>query len=457
MDHLEEKSRPTLYRSLKYWGKKPHSIWREIIEYNTNYKDIVYDPFAGSALTFFESLKSGRKPVVADINPLTLFIIEVYSGNYDMEKLITRFNVIKNIVSNTTLYRKNYIGKCMNCGKTIDIYNYRWSGNTQNGYSYKCPFCNNVYTCKESIEVYNEDLGYWKPDLNIASFQSVCSSSLKYFGSDLISDVWSSRNLEILSLIFNLINESDSDLRLPLMFAFLQTLHLTTKMCALRSEKTNRPLSTSWGRPAYMYLKNRMEQNPLLQFERSLFEKNGVIKALNSKEEYLPQYTFSQDIDDIDRVDGIVMLENSKVINGFNADFIITDPPYGPVIQYGELSCVWNCWLEKFDPKYKLNLQDEIIVNNYKGYDKYLQDMTAVLTNCKSILKNNCMVLTFNSNNTQDFDVINKAIINSGFNIKHKFLQKNKRSSEANVSATSNMSISDYYFVLEKASVCVCI
>ena len=92
---LEETSRPTLYRAMKYWGKKPHNIWHELIKMNTKERDIVFDPFAGSALTFFEAIRANRKPIIADINPLTLFIVDVYSEEYSIEKIIYYFNEIK--------------------------------------------------------------------------------------------------------------------------------------------------------------------------------------------------------------------------------------------------------------------------------------------------------------------------------------------------------------------------
>ena len=238
------------------------------------------------------------------------------------------------------------------------------------------------------------------------------------------------------------------------MFAFLQTLHLTTKMCALRSEKTNRPLSTSWGRPAFMYLSKSMEQNPLIQFKRALFEKNGVIKALESRKSYLPTYTYSTNINDLDKVDGIVCIKDSKQMKNFRADFIITDPPYGSIIQYGELSSLWNIWLENFDDKYKINLDDEIIVKKDCNYFKYMQDMDKVFSNCFDILADNGkMILTFNSNNEKDWECINSIINNSRFDFIMKYCQKNKRSSEANVNIVSDLGNSDYYFVLEKSKI----
>ena len=200
-----------------------------------------------------------------------------------------------------------------------------------------------------------------------------------------------------------------------------------------------------------MYLNNHMEQNPLIQFNRSIFGNNGLLKALESRKKYIPDYTYSTDINDIDKVDGVVCIKDSKKITNLKAKFIITDPPYGSVIQYGELSTVWNVWLEEFDSKYAINLNDEIIIKQDCDYSKYINDMTQVLLNCYNILDDNgLIIMTFNSNNIADWESINIAIKNAGLNVKLKYEQRNKRSSEANVKKTSDMSFNDFYFVMEK-------
>ena len=89
-----ESTRPAMYRALKYWGKKPHNIWNEIICEYSKPNDIVFDPFAGSGLTFFECIKAGRFPIVSDINPLTNFLIDVYSSAIDYQQLNYYFDEI---------------------------------------------------------------------------------------------------------------------------------------------------------------------------------------------------------------------------------------------------------------------------------------------------------------------------------------------------------------------------
>ncbi len=447
----EESVRPTLYRGLKYWGKKPHNIWRDLIVENTNSGDVVYDPFAGSALTFFESIKAHRKPVICDINPLTLFLVDLYSKKYDLKRLKSLALNIINKIKKMPAYKNAYVTKCMNCGKNVDIYNFKHLSEKVEYISYKCPHCHKTITqdnpiIPQLLEIKN----LWMPTFDLEKLSSVTPAFIKKIGGKDITNLWTKQNIVLLSILFNEILSVDTIEKDALMFGFLQIVHLTTKMCALRGKGANRPLSTSWGRPAYLGLTNFMEQNPIVQFERAIVGNAGVLKCLKSRDEYLPQYTYSSDIKDIENVDGIVILSDCKNIReGFKADFMITDPPYGSVIQYGELSQVWNVWLEKYDGKYKVSLEDEIIVNKNNPYSKYINDMTCVLKNCRNILKKKkTFILTFNSNNTDDWKALSTAINNSGFEVVEKCLQKNKRSSEANVQLKEGIGISDYYFLL---------
>lgn len=447
--NMEEITRPTLYRGLKYWGKKPHNIWREIILRNTNKKDIVYDPFAGSALTFFESIKIGRKPVVADINPITLFLVDVYSKKFNLDKISKLAKNIIDKAKNTRLYKQNYITTCSHCGKETDVYNYRVE-HKPFALSYKCSSCKKTLTdeCSKQIDVTR--LGLWIPDYNLDNLSSISPNFIKNIGGKNISNLWTARNLELLSFIFEEINNISATEKDALMFAFMQILHLTTKMCALRSVETNRPLSTSWGRPAYLGLRSFMEQNPIIQFERAVFGNSGAIACIKSRNAYLPKYTYSTNLKDLDKVDGIVLLQDSKEISsGFKPQLVLTDPPYGSIIQYGELSQVWNVWLERYSDRYRTSLDKEIIINKNNDYSHYVDNMTKVLTNCRLLLyPDGTMILTFNSNEVADWEALEKAIDESKLVMKEKLHQKNKRSSEANIYDKNGLGITDFYLSL---------
>ena len=456
---IKEATRPTLYRGLKYWGKKPHNIWQNIIKKNTEIGDVVYDPFAGSALTFFESIKIGRKPVIADINPITLFLVDVYSKNFDLDKIAELATKIIKKAQSTRLYKQNFTVNCSNCNRKTDIYNYRVNDAKIVAQSYRCRHCGQTITdacClhgRQDIESFGLD----KPTYRLDNLSSVTPGFIKVIGGNNITDLWTCRNLELLSFLFNEIKEIKDIEQDALMFAFLQIVHLTTKMCALRNEKTNRPLSTSWGRPAYLGLKSFMEQNPIIQFERAIFGKSGVIKCLKSRNTYLPKYTYSTNLSDLEHVDGVVLLKDSKeIFDGFKPKLVLTDPPYGSIIQYGELSQLWNVWLEMYSDKFVSHLEKEIIVNKNKSYDKYISDMTRVLANCRDLLyPDGVMILTFNSNNDNDWAALETAITKSKWFLQEKLHQRNKRSSEANVKDKTGLGITDFYLSLQRVDIAI--
>lgn len=239
-----ETTGPAMYRALKYWGKKPHNIWNEIICEYSKPNDIVFDPFAGSGLTFFECIRAGRFPIVCDINPMTNFVIDVYSAKIDFERLTDYFNEIYENVSSLRLYKDNYLCKCKQCGCETDIYNYGFEKDVCTKISYKCKHCG--ATIGEPIDGVPEcgTLNFWLPEYDISGFQTICKSSLEKFGGSDIKNIWPENALQILSAVFHSISTVAEPYRKVLTFAFLQTVHLTTKMCAARSEATNRPLST---------------------------------------------------------------------------------------------------------------------------------------------------------------------------------------------------------------------
>ena len=92
---LVEEVRPPIYTAMKYWGKKPHNIWRKYIENYTSQNGIYLDPFSGSAISAFESVKANRKVIAFDLNPLTSFIIEVFATKFDKNKFESEVNRIE--------------------------------------------------------------------------------------------------------------------------------------------------------------------------------------------------------------------------------------------------------------------------------------------------------------------------------------------------------------------------
>lgn len=450
-----ESNRPAYYRVMKYWGKKPHNIWAQLIIENTNEGDVVLDPFAGSGLTFFESIRTKRFPVIFDINPLSSFIVDVYAEQYD-EIMINHYlnEIITAVIENET-YRSHYLIKCESCQMTTDIYNYVWDHGKIISLAYKCHHCKE--TIVKPVQNINYDLhstyeGHlWKPSFDLSKLTSISKTTLEKLGGHDISTLWTGRNFEILLVIYDIIMLLPEPYKKLFLFAFIQSTHLTTKMCAARSKKSKRPLSTSWGRPAYMALNRFMEQNPMIQLTRAFHSNAGLLKALHLFEKEIGMYTVAHSIDSTN-VNGIAIQADAKEAKHYpKADFIITDPPYGNIIQYGELSIIWNIWLTNAYPHYTIHLDHEVILNESSTRKQYEQMLTVIFRNCYNSLKDGkTMIFTFNSKDADDWGSLKKVITDSGFTMRDVYLQKNRRASEANVSATKGISISDYYIVLSK-------
>lgn len=453
MRKYTESSRLAMYRAMKYWGKKPHNIWADLIEEYTNENDIVFDPFVGSGVSFFESLRLKRKPIAYDINPLSSFIADVFNSDYDEQILIEHIETILETVKNEKNYSNHYVVKCEKCKKLTDVYNYIWYQNEIVKANYKCKHCKSVIATEDiSDHQFLSYIDLWGPSFDMSNLHSISDNTIKKFGGSDISNLWTKRNFGLLKLIFSEILLTEEPYRKILVFGFLQIVHLTSKMCSVRGKDANRPLSSSWGRPAYMALNRYMEQNPANQFYRAFYSNSGLIKALHSAKVHVGSYDLTSDENSIKNHDGCIKQTNAfKESPDIKVDFIITDPPYGNIIQYGELSLIWNIWLVKAYPNYNIQLDNEIIINENKSRENYEKKLTKVFSECYQILKESkVMIFTFNSKNYEDWESVKSVIRKSGFMMEDIYLQVNRRSSEANVSSTKGIGISDYYIILRK-------
>ena len=262
-------------------------------------------------------------------------------------------------------------------------------------------------------------------------------------------------SLYLIAKIFSLIEEQDDDVKMPLLYAFIHMIHLSSKMVVARQEKGNRAFSGSWGRADYMIRKRRMEQNPVVLFERACFDKQGVKKALLNSKDRLPQKVTKNKIVSKKSYKKNQMLNYGTLdisdlldyIPEKSVDFIITDPPYGGLVQYMDLSMVWLVWLQHYDAKYTPNSNAEITVKKGSvSRDLYKKRLTQAFKNLNVVLKDDgFMVLTFHSKEMQEWNDFVNAVRDAGFVFDKVTHQYNKRSGETNVSNPYGTSGSDFY------------
>lgn len=470
---LVEEKRPAMYTAMKYWGKKPHNIWYSYIENYSN-DGVVLDPFSGSAIAAFEAVRAGNKAIAFDLNPLTSFIIEVYSTEFDLVKFRNAVERISSVVESDDTYKSYYQTACPKCGcKTAILQNFKWELGEIYECGIVCPNCNerslaspSKKQVKNGKEMENIEIPVWYPNDIFYNSPSFSDSFRENIG-DSFDKLWTRRNLYVLSLIFNeILKVKDKNIKLQLLFGFIQSVHLCSKMCVPRREQANRAFSTSWGRSAYLYSKRQMEMNPLLVFESNCLGKQSVKSALESVVEHIGKVpvvkratknnTSINVSDNWDILYGVVDIkELGKYIQKESISFIITDPPYGGLVQYLDLSNIWLVWLKKYDRKYTPQVDREITVKKgVKSVEEYNKDFTKGIKNLYYVLKDDGkIVFTFHNKDLMVWNAFLRSISEAGFRVEKVIHQQNKRTGESNVANPYGTSASDFYIRCSKSQI----
>ena len=476
---LVEDTRPPIYTAMKYWGKKPHNIWREYIQNYTPDNGIFLDPFSGSAISAFEAVKVNRKTIAFDLNPLTSFIIEVFSTKFNKKEFEKEVKKIVDEVQKDETYLKFYSTISRKTGANTIAQSFKW----EDGKLYELGV---NYTEQEILEetngrastrkfryvaepnesdqkLANEQskikIDNWFPDEPFINSPSFNANFIRAVGGNNFSNLWTRRNLYVLSKIFDIIKKNKNEnLKTQLLFGFIQSLHLTTKMSVPRRESANRPFSTSWGRSAYICANRQMEMNPLLVFEGSCLGKQSVESCLKDVEKYIGKIPktlkVSESLKNKDKLSGFDLKYGVVDINTItdyipekSVDFIMTDPPYGGLVQYLDLSSIWLNWLKNVDEKYKPNYNAEITVKNgIIDINLYQQRFTNALKNLRTVLKDEGkIVFTFHNKEIPIWNAFLKSITLAGFKIEKVIHQQNRRTGEANVANPYGTSGTDFY------------
>ena len=299
----------------------------------------------------------------------------------------------------------------------------------------------------------------WFPDEPFFNSPSFSANFIKCVGGNNFSNLWTRRNLYVLSKIFSSIKkQSDENLKKQLLFGFIQTLHLTTKMSVPRREAANRAFSTSWGRSAYICANRKMEMNPLFVFESSCLGKQSVESCLSNVEQYLGKLPkilrVSESLKNKNKLSGFELKYGTIDVNTItdyisekSIDFIMTDPPYGGLVQYLDLSSIWLNWLKNINKKYIPNYEAEITIKGgTASLGLYQQRFANALRNLYKVLKDDGkIVFTFHNKEIPIWNAFLKAIFLAGFKIEKVIHQQNRRTGEANVSNPYGTSGTDFY------------
>lgn len=437
LKNIAAKSHPAHYLMHKYWGRKPHNVVANYIEYYTKPGDTVLDPFAGSGMTPIEAIKLKRYGIGVDINPMSKFIALNTVSNVDLENYAHIANSILSKVSKNL--NQLYETKCPHCNDIGYIETAIWENDVLIRIKGKCM---NDGTFIKDADDYDRTL---YSEINESKLLADMTGSISYpkdkvlkyvkrSGKESIDELFTDRALIILSnLRDEILKVKNNEIKSLLLFTFTSMLANVSNMLPGDIEKAT--YKSGWVISKFW--------TPKVHTERNIFHcfKLRMKAILKGKKELLD---VKQDLLTYENKDS----SNMHFLQDNSIDYIFTDPPYGESIAYLALSQFWNSWLNN-DVDYK----NEIVVDTYrnKDYIDYAQRMSNTFKELYRVLKpGHYLSFTFHNRDLSVWKSVIDAYKNAGFILQEIILQEQAVSSGTQGINKTNTLTGDFVYTLWK-------
>ena len=352
----------------KYWSRKPwYLIEKSILEYSKP-GDLVLDPFIGSGTVALESILNERNSVGYDLNPFACFLskglVEIIDFNIDL------YN--KELLDIEVFMNKNISPFYLTNDNQYILY---WFSGSKIPNDHNVILTDEIFKSRVKTTLDNEFL---EKEYHVnGAVPNNCfpkefyKDRFSYKGYTKVSDFYSSRNLSALSILNGYLKKSSYTYKNLFLLAFTNTVLHASVLKA-----TNvRPLGVN----NYWIPDDNIQENVVWRYlDRA---KNVAMAKETIKERWIlkgqPKINKPQ-----------IINKSSLELNDFKndtVDYIITDPPYGDVIQYSELSFIWNSWLDLI-----YNNEKEVIINpkQNKNENDFLGSIEIFIKNNYRVLKN---------------------------------------------------------------------
>ena len=468
-DALPTSGHLPMYVMHKFFARKQEDVIREYVQTFSKKGDIVCDPFCGSGVMIGEAIRSDRKAIGIDINPVSIFITRnTLKYVSDIEKILEEFNrIAADIKSDITgLYQTS----CRQCEKKVPAICFTWKDNDIIDVRYDCPHHGRTISPIDEkdrkllkrieegkIPQFFDDNGncsYWYP-VNPLYYDDR-SPFLKKEQYNSVNELFSKRNLISLAKLYDRIKKiEDHELQEVFKFAFSSMTHLASKMTPVRP---SRPFSSAWVQQSYWYCPNHMESNVWILFERAITRRQGLIKAKKNLTGHFKDKIEVSSFNELNKghESNYMLIESpiNKVeeIKENTIDFVITDPPYGYSIQYGELLYMWGSWLQILD-NFPTVSREEIIVNprQNKTDIEYEQMLTKAFKKIFQWLKpGGYCIVTFHNPNLKYRNILFRSVLLNGFEFEKIVYQPPPRASAKSLLQPLGSQRGDYFFRFRK-------
>ena len=272
--------------------------------------------------------------------------------------------------------------------------------------------------------------GWFVPDIQIPEkWDRQQEDCLIRKGFNQFSDFFSKRTLLVMSFFLRAVkrrkNKVSPEVYDLLLLTFSATLRYTNNMTISTSMwQDGRPVA--WAKHAYWMSYQFVEVNPIEYIEKRIQAIKSALLFQEKKFENTVKFIDSfEEITDSPENCLLLNTDSSHLpIPDESVDLVLTDPPYGGNVQYGELSAFWLAWIYdelNISKECITDLAGEILVHrknktDAKTYQTYYEGLNRVYSECYRVLKKGQpLVFTFNSKDAKVWLAVLKAVLDAGF------------------------------------------
>jgi putative DNA methylase len=472
-----------IYSVHRYFARRPHNVFAAILDHYLTKPSLILDPFAGGGVTLVEGLTLNHRVLAADINPLACFVMAGQMTAVSPDE-------IREAVAACITYCEERIGftytfegqkvywygwesftLCPNCKKQTSLNPTTSVGNG----GYVCESCRSRFKArlvnKDSIspthlcvftgDVWDQKAGTLVLEVSPQPLQRHHNSIHALLARSPFSISRSSKtpipkcNLERESALhekgflnfedfiteknqawilcfaeaIHALCKKNGKLRLVLFYLLAASIRYTSRFSSLNEtwRKGDRPLE--WAKSNFWTPYAFVELNPTIALLGRL---DAYVKALKEHSARFPTCPVEGTLNAVCAGNAQYAIVNRpsqrfEDLEDNSIDLVLTDPPYGSYLNYGELSGFWLCWLRRLYPPMKgkkiINELEAITSrkvhqDNYKTFADYQADLERVFAECFRVLKpNHYLVFTFNNKEPEAWLALLRAVKRAGFHL----------------------------------------
>lgn len=409
-----------VYAMHKYWSKKPPNVVSYFIQKYSEEGDIILDPFVGSGVTISEAIRSNRRGIGSDLNPIAIQIARCIINPVNTEILEHEFNLMESELGTTV--KDLYSTECDECKSNKAITTHMiFEDKYPTEVWYGCSECNKKKIIREPTK--SDLLASESPDTSGFYFPNdelFENKRINAYEGMKISDLFTPRAQVMISTIWNHIQSiEDTGVKEAMMICFTGSIAQASKMVFVinkRKGKAPRKEVGSWV-IGYWTPNEHFEINAWNCFKNRF---KRILKGKNEIEQ-LGYYEIEKDISSIFSSESgycaMIASATNLPVEDQCVDYIFTDPPHGNRQPYLELSLMWNSWLNT-----EVRWDEEIIESEAKTREKDSEDYRIRLLHfykeANRVLKENGkLTICFNSLNDKAWKSLIFGCLENGFEL----------------------------------------